>query len=143
MSQVTRHTLPPAHAHCDVPCGVYETDSMKWAATTCTKLTEKLNNLELPNWSDKKSVLEYQNTTARAISTKEEYAGICKREVLIVWTDYIKPEHLEKWPDLHEKVWKIAKQCSVVKRSVSIDECKKLEEMVHDFAHIFAETKKA
>ena len=134
--------LSPAHAHCDVPCGVYETDSMKWAVETCEKLTKKLLDLELPNWSDKKSVLEYQNTTARAISTKEEYAAICKGQALILWTDYIKPEHLQKWPDLHEKVWKIAKQCSVVKRTVSMDECKKLEEMIHDFAHIFAETKK-
>lgn len=131
-----------AHAHCDIPCGVYETDSMKWAVETCEKLTKKLLDLELPNWSDKKSVLDYENTVARAVHTKEEYAEICKKQALILWTDYFKPEHLQKFPDLHEKIWKITKQCSVVKRTVSMEECAKLRQIVDEIAQIFAETKK-
>lgn len=131
-----------AHAHCDIPCGVYETDSMKWAIETCEKLTKKLLDLELPNWSDKKSVLEYQNTVARAIHIKEEYAGICKQQALILWTDYFKPEHLQKFPDLHKKIWKLTKQCSVVKRTVSLEECTKLQQMAEELAQIFAESKK-
>lgn len=134
---------PPlvAHAHCDVPCGVYEPDSMTWAAETCLKLTEKLLGLELPNQQEKKAVLEYHNTVARAVAVKEEYAEICKREMLILWTDYFKPEHLVKWPDLHEKIWKATKQCSVIKRSVSTEECKKLQAMVAEIAEIFRSTK--
>jgi nickel superoxide dismutase len=134
--------MKKVHAHCDVPCGVYETDSMKWAVETCEKLTKKLLDLELPNWSDKKAVLEYQNTVARTVHTKEEYAAICKEQALIIWTDYMKPEHAEKWPDLHDKVWKLTKQCSIVKRSVSLEECQKLRDMVNEFAAIYSETKK-
>ena len=131
-----------AHAHCDVPCGVYEPDSMTWAAETCFKLVEKMEALELPAPDDKPHVLEFHNTVARAVFVKEEYAQICKKEALILWTDYFKAEHLDRWPDLHEKVWKLTKQCSVVKRSVSSDEATKLKEMVKELADIFRETKK-
>lgn len=132
----------PAHAHCDVPCGVYEPDSMTWAAETCFKLTEKLEGLELPEAGNKHDVLDFHNIVARAVAVKEEYAQICKAQVLILWTDYFKPEHLDRWPDLHDKVWKITKQCSTVKRTVSVAEAKKLQEMVAELADIFRETKK-
>lgn len=134
--------LPLAYAHCDVPCGVYEPDSMTWAAETCFKLAEKLEGLELPAWNDKLHVLEFHNTVARAVAVKEEYAQICKAQVLILWTDYFKPEHLEKWPHLHELVWKITKQCSTVKRTVSSAEAQKLKDVVKELADIFRETKK-
>ena len=115
---------------------------MKWAAETCVKLTEKMEGLHLPEWSNLHEVLDFQNTVGRAVAVKEEYAQICKSEVLILWADYFKPEHLERWPELHEKVWKITKQCSVVKRSVSSEEAKKLKTMVEEMAGIFMETKK-
>lgn len=131
-----------AHAHCDIPCGVYETDSMMWAVETCQKLVEKLLALEAPNPSDKQAFLEYQNTLSRSIAVKEEYVAICKQQILILWTDYFKPEHLAKWPDLHDKVWKATKQCSVVKRTVSLEEVSKLRTMCAEIAEIFKATKK-
>lgn len=134
---------PPkhAHAHCDVPCGVYEPDSMMWAVETCQKMAEKLLGLELPPASNKQGQLEYQNTLARAVMVKEEYAQICKNQILILWTDYFKPEHLAKWPDLHEKIWKATKQCSVVKRTVSLEETAKLRALCQEIADIFKSTK--
>lgn len=133
--------LPKAHAHCDIPCGVYETDSALWAVETCKKLAEKLLALEAPAPGNKQAAVEYQNTVARAVMVKEEYAQICKEQLLILWTDYFKPEHLAKWPDLHEKIWKAAKQCSVVKRTVSLEEVAKLHAMVQEIADIFRATK--
>ena len=134
---------PPqkAHAHCDVPCGVYETDSMKWAVETCEKLVAKMLQLDVPATGDKHSQLEYFNTLTRAILVKEEYAQICKTQILILWTDYFKPEHLAKFPDLHDKIWKAAKQCSVVKRTVSAEEVAKLKTLVNDIAAVFAASK--
>lgn len=139
---LTQLPAQTASAHCDVPCGVYEPDSMMWAAETCLKLAEKMEGLEMPDAQDKPHVLDFHNTMTRAVMVKEEYAQICKAEVLILWTDYFKAEHLEKWPTLHEIVWKITKQCSVVKRTVSKKEAKKLKEMVSELADIFRETKK-
>lgn len=142
-SLLEKFPAQPAHAHCDVPCGVYEPDSMAWAAETCFKLAQKLEGLELPiTLRGKHEVLDFHNTVTRAVMVKEEYAEICKRQVLILWTDYFKPEHLAKWPNLHETVWKITKQCSVVKRSVSSAEAQKLKDMVGELAGIFAESKK-
>ena len=134
---------PPkkVHAHCDVPCGVYESDSALWAVETCQKLVEKLLVLEAPATGNKQAVLEYQNTVTRAILVKEEYAQICKEQLLILWTDYFKSEHLAKWPDLHDKIWKATKQCSIVKRTVSLEEVKKLRTLVEEIAAVFKSSK--
>ena len=129
-------SLPKVYAHCDVPCGVYEPDSMRWAVETCEKMVDKLLHLELPAYID------YHNTFSRGVSVKEEYAEIAKKQVLILWTDYFKPEHLQKWPDLHQKIWMATKQCSVVKRTVNMDEVRKLRTMIEEIATIFAESKK-
>lgn len=134
--------LRKAYAHCDIPCGVYEVDSMKWAVETCAKIVDKLIALESPKDSDHHAMLEYHNTFAREVAVKEEYAHICKQQILILWTDYFKPEHLVKFPDLHDKVWKTTKQCSVVKRSVSVEEVQKLKALVDEIAEIFLFTKK-
>ena len=133
--------MKKAYAHCDVPCGVYEPDSMTWAVVTCAKLVDKLLALEKPKEIDKEHLLEYENTVIRAVMVKEEYAQICKDQLLILWTDYFKPEHLAKCPDLHEKIWKAAKQCSVVKRTVSSEEVKKLQTLVAEIAEIFKASK--
>lgn len=133
--------LKKAHAHCDVPCGVYETDSALWAVETCQKLVEKLLVLEAPAAGNKQAAMEYQNTVTRAVLVKEQYAQICKEQILILWTDYFKPEHLAKFPNLHEKIWKAAKQCSVVKRTVSLEEVAKLRTMVTEIADIFRTSK--
>lgn len=135
---------PPrkVYAHCDIPCGVYEPDSMMWAVETCEKLVAKLLDLHEPDSKDKHASVEHRNTIIRAVMVKEEYAQICKDQILILWTDYFKPEHLASFPDLHEKIWKATKQCSVVKRGVSLEEVKKLREMCAEIANIFRETKK-
>ena len=129
-----------AFAHCDIPCGIYETDSISHAAETVYKMDEKLLALKVPaNDSER---LAFVHDVARMTHTKEEFAHKCKQELLILWTDYFKPEHLQKFPDLHEKFWKATKQCSTVKRAVNLQEAQKLKDMVHDIAHMFADSKK-
>lgn len=129
-----------AHAHCDIPCGIYETDTATHAAQTVYALTEKLLKLEEPK--DLKTRLAFVNTASRMVAVKEEHAHICKEQLLILWTDYFKPEHLQKHSNLHDLFWKAAKQCSTVKREVSIEAAQKLKDMVAEIAKIFAETKK-
>ena len=38
----------------------------------------------------------------RAVSIKEERADLVKHHLWVLWTDYFKPEHLEKYPNLHD-----------------------------------------
>lgn len=123
------------HAHCDIPCGIYETNSMTTAADTVYKMVEKI--LELKGME-----LEQRNSFVRMVHVKEEHAQRCKEQILILWTDYFKDEHLAKFPDLHSKVWKATKLCSQAKRTVDLKVAQQLKEAVADIAGIFAETKK-
>ncbi len=129
--------IKPVYAHCDVPCGIYETDTMRHAAETCRKMVEK--SIELGDLDD----MEHQNQFVRIVMTKEEHAQKCKDQLYILWSDYFKPEHLETYPDLHTTFWQAAKQCSKVKQGLSLEECDKLLAMVSDIAAIFAESKAA
>ena len=61
------------------------------------------------------------------MAIKEEEAQKTKKELLILWTDYFKPEHLTTFPDLHDTFWKAAKLCSACK--VNIDQAKAEELM--------------
>jgi nickel superoxide dismutase len=61
----------------------------------------------------------------------------------VLWSDYFKPEHLQKFPDLHDQLWLAAKQCSKVKQTISKDEAQKLVDMVHDVAHVFVDSKQS
>lgn len=129
--------LKTAYAHCDIPCGIYETDTMMHSAETCRRMIQKIEELgEL-------DAVEKHNTFVRSVMNKEKHAQKVKDELYILWSDYFKPEHVEAYPDLHEKIWKTVKQASTVKQTVSMDETEKLVDMVHDVAHLFADTKKA
>ena len=60
---------------------------------------------------------------------------------MVLWTDYFKPEHLEKYPDLHNIFWNAAKACSSCKVEVSIDHANELMDMIKKIHEIFWETK--
>lgn len=129
--------LKTAYAHCDIPCGIYETDTMMHSAETCRRMIQKIS--ELGNLDN----LEKHNTMIRSVMNKERHAQKVKDELYILWSDYFKPEHLEAYPNLHDQLWKAAKQASTVKQTISMEETEKLIAMVHEVAHLFADTKKA
>ena len=129
------------HAHCDIPCGIYETDSAKTAADTVYQMTEKIAELKAPG-EDPQAHRDYTNAVVRMIAEKEKQAQLCKEQILILWTDYFKEEHLARFPGLHEKVWKATKLCSQAKRTVDLKAAQQLKEAVAEVARIFAETKK-
>ena len=78
---------PPkkVYAHCDIPCGVYETDSMEHAVETIEKLTKKL--LDTGAMGNDMQIND-RNTFIRSIDVREKYAQTCKQEILVLWTDY-------------------------------------------------------
>lgn len=127
--------LKTAYAHCDIPCGIYETDTMMHSAETCRRMIQKIEGFgELDS-------IEKHNGFVRSVMNKEKHAQKVKREIYILWSDYFKPEHFEAHPDLHQQLQAVAKQASVVKQTVSMEEADKLVSMVHDVAHLFADTK--
>jgi nickel superoxide dismutase len=123
-------------AHCDVPCGIYETDTVRHSAETVKRMISRINDL-----GDLDSP-EKLNTFVRSVTTKEQHAQKVKQEIYILWSDYFKPEHLEKFPDLHATLWQAAKQASKTKQTISLDEADKLVDAVNEVAKIFEDSKK-
>jgi nickel superoxide dismutase len=130
-----------AHAHCDGPCGVYDPSSARVAAEAVVSMTKKLLALELPAPGDQAAAVAYHNTFARYSAIKEEQAQLAKEELLILWTDYFKPVHLEQFPDLHDTFWKAAKLCSACKVEVSAQHATELMEAIQKIHGMFWATK--
>jgi len=130
-----------AHAHCDGPCGVYDPSTARINAEAVLSMTKKLIALQMPTSFNQRAILTYQNTLSRYVAIKEEQAQKCKDELLILWTDYFKPIHLEQQPELHDKFWKAAKLCSSTKVEVSLEHAEELMTAVKEIHEIFWATK--
>lgn len=128
------------YAHCDVPCGIYDPKAAQVAAETVLKMVQKMD--ELKQTATSADNAEYFNSLTRMILTKEEHARKCKEELLILWTDYFKSEHLEKFPELHDTFWQAAKLCSKAKQTVDLETAQELVDSVNQIAEMFAESKK-
>ncbi len=122
-------------AHCDGPCGVYDPASSRIAAEAVLSMTKKI--LDAGDPSD----IASNNTFSRFVAIKEEQAQIAKDELLILWTDYFKPPHLEQYPDLHTKFWNAAKLCSACKVEVSLEKAQALMDAIEEIHNIFWATK--
>lgn len=123
--------IKPAYAHCDLPCGVYDPAQARIEAESVKAIMDKYG----PDLHEEDKI--------RAIIIKEQRAELVKHHLWVLWTDYFKPEHLEKYPDLHHKFWQATKQAGNCKKSVKPEEGQKLLDMIDEIATIFAETKKA
>ena len=125
------------YAHCDGPCGVYDPASSRVAAEAVLAMTKKLIALSPPSSTDSEEWTAYSNTFSRYVAVKEEQAKETKKEILILWTDYFKPVHLETYPDLHETIWKAAKLCSACKVSIDLAKAEELMNYVEKIHNIF------
>ena len=123
------------HAHCDIPCGIYDPISAKIAAQTVLKMVVRIEAQS--GAMDAASA----NSFSRYVAVKEEHAKLCKHEIDVLWHDYFKPEHLEKYPDLHTKVWNATKLASSNKQKVDKAAAESLVAAVDEIATIFWATK--
>ena len=136
-----RRPAPVAEAQCDGPCGVYDPASIRIAAEAAVSMTKKILSLTPPDPDDTAAMAAYLNTVSRYVAIKEEQAHLAKSELLVLWTDYFKPPHLEAYPDLHDTFWKAAKLCSTVKVEVSAVHAQELMDAVEEIHKIFWATK--
>ena len=130
-----------AEAHCDGPCGIYDPASARIAAEAALSMTKKILGLTPPSGDDAQAVAAYHNTVSRYVAIKEEQAHLAKTELLVLWTDYFKPQHLEAYPDLHTTFWDAAKLCSAVKVEVNLDHAESLMAAIKGIHEIFWATK--
>lgn len=124
--------FPPekVFAHCDIPCGIYDPYSAQIGAITVARMTQLL-----------KEAKGDVHKVARLTAVKEEHAELVKNEVRIIWGDYFKPEHIEKFPETHNLVFDIMKLGSKVKQEVDEKASAELIAKVQRFAEIFWVTK--
>ena len=90
MRLLTRLLEPKAvaYAHCDLPCGIYDPAQARIEAESVKAIDEK-----------------YQQNTdtefrTRALIIKEQRSELVKHHLWVLWTDYFKPPHFEKYPQL-------------------------------------------
>lgn len=128
-------------AHCDGPCGVYDPASARIAAEAVLSMTKKILALTPPDMGDKEGMVAYSNSLSRYIAIKEEQAHLAKSEVLVLWTDYFNPGHLEAHPDLHNIIWQTTKLLSKTKQHVDLDAANELMDRMQQIHDIFWATK--
>jgi nickel superoxide dismutase len=122
------------HAHCDIPCGIYDPAGAVTAAKTVARMVELIGQIDVTDHASR-------NKLVRCITAKEEHAELVKHEVQVIWSDYFKPEHLAKVPDLHDQVWKLLKLASKNKQNVDPVAAAELVAATEAFAKSFAASK--
>jgi nickel superoxide dismutase len=119
-----------AHAHCDLPCGIYDPAQARIEAESVKAIMEKYHGNDDAEFR------------TRAIQIKEERADLVKHHLWVLWTDYFKPDHLKKYPQLHELFWKATKSAGDSKKTVDVKVGQRLLDEIAEIDKIFWETKK-
>ncbi len=131
-----------AHAHCDIPCGIYDPHLAQVAALTVVRMNQLIEGLEAPGGGgppSKQDRDKYVNSLARYIATKEEHAELVKREVRIIRGDFFKPDNSPA--NIDELVDGIMKTASAARQNVDKAAAEKLLAQVNQFAEAFWKAK--
>jgi nickel superoxide dismutase len=133
LSSILRPRLE-ATAHCDLPCGVYDPAQARIEAESVKMIQDKYQDSEDPVFKE------------RAIQIKEERADLVKHHLWVLWTDYFKPPHFEKYPQLHELFNNATKKAGGgaegAKSSMDPQTGQQLLDYIEEISGIFWETKK-
>ncbi|MDQ4103915.1 MAG: superoxide dismutase, Ni [Actinomycetota bacterium] len=135
LSRILHHRHLVVTAHCDLPCGVYDPGQARFEAESVKAIQEKYQSNEDPVFR------------TRAIKIKEERSDLVKHHLWVLWTDYFKPPHFEKYPQLHELFNKATKAAGGgeggAKSSMDPATGQQLLEHIAEIDKIFWETKQA
>ena len=125
--------LVEVSAHCDLPCGVYDPAQARIEAQSVKAIIEKYN------------ASDDDVFRARALFIKEERSELVKHHLWVLWTDYFKPPHFEKYPQLHQLFNEATKLAGAAggKGSVDVAKADELLGKIDEIAEIFWETKQA
>jgi nickel superoxide dismutase len=118
------------HAHCDLPCGVYDPAQARIEAESVKGIMERFN-------ASDDSVFK-----TRAVMIKEQRADLVKHHLWVLWTDYFDPTHLRTYPNLHQLFWDATKAASAAKKSTDPAVADDLLAKIAEIDRIFWDTKK-
>ncbi|PIE46820.1 MAG: superoxide dismutase, Ni [Gammaproteobacteria bacterium] len=132
-SLLNKLNIETVSAHCDVPCGIYDTMPAQIYALSVLRFCKQADEL-----GDSK---EDHAKFSRLVSEKEVHAEKVKHEIRIIWGDYFKGDLLTKYSDIHEQAHNIMLAGSACKQSLSVDNAQKLVDLVNKFAETFWDSK--
>ena len=120
-----------ATAHCDLPCGVYDPAQARIEAESVKAVQEKYQANEDPEFRE------------RAVLIKEQRSELVKHHLWVLWTDYFKPPHFEKYPELHDLFNRATKAAGAAGTKGSMDPAsgQALLDLIAQIDKIFWETK--
>jgi nickel superoxide dismutase len=120
-------------AHCDLPCGVYDPAQARIEAESVKAICEKYQANTDPVYR------------TRALIIKEQRAELVKHHLWVLWTDYFKPAHFEKYPNLHQLFNEATKLAGSAGGKGTVDPAvaQQLLDKIDEIAKIFWETKQA
>ena len=120
-------------AHCDLPCGVYDPAQARIEAESVKAVIAKALDSQDPDFR------------TRAIVIKEQRSNLVKEHLWVLWTDYFKAPHFEKYPQLNGLFNEATKLAGAggTKGSLDVAVADSLIAKIDEIAEIFWETKKA
>src|SRR4030042_4155732 len=122
-------------AHCDIPCGIYDPIVAQISALTVVRMWDLMTEFDVKTPDRNK---DYMNSMSRYIAVKEEHAERAKAEIRVIWGDYLKAQHLEKFPNAHALVHKIMQLGSKVRQTTDRDNPTQLVEAINEFDQMFS-----
>src|SRR5262247_4185016 len=99
-------------AHCDLPCGVYDPAQARIEAESVKAICEKYQANPDPEFR------------TRALMIKEQRAELVKHHLWVLWTDYFKAPHFERYPQLHQLFNEATKLAGATGTKGSVDVAK-------------------
>ncbi len=82
-----------AYAHCDLPCGVYDPAQARIEAESVKAISQKYQDNSDPEFR------------TRALIIKEQRSELVKHHLWVLWTDYFKPPHFERYRAAPRAAW--------------------------------------
>lgn len=139
-----RHLPQYVHAHCDIPCGIYDPHHAQIAVLTIIRMNQLIAELPKPGPQTTPEERDaYVHKLSRYTNVKEDHAELCKHELRVIWGDYVTPEHLQKFPELHGLFWEAMKLASKARQEINLQLAQDLLAKVQKIAEIFWKTKGA
>jgi nickel superoxide dismutase len=119
------------HAHCDLPCGVYDPAQARIEAESVKAIIAKVADNDDPDFR------------TRAILIKEQRAEEVKHHLMVLWADFFAKDHFEQFPNLHQLFWDGVHGAGDVKKSTDVAVAEKLLKTIDEISDIFWQTEKA
>jgi nickel superoxide dismutase len=134
----------PAHAHCDIPCGIYDPHEAQLAALTVVRMDQLINELKPPaDGAAQDEMAKFHSQFARYVRVKEAHADKAEAELTTIQNDYFSAELRKKYTDLDQRYFAAIQAISKARQGTKTAEAEEALKLVQEYAQIFWESKGA